>query len=644
MQKKIYFIYELKIKILFIYFFQSNKTIFYNKTSSFLNKILPKNKFKQIEIYSDKIKDHRGMNIWTKVNYEEFFELEIIFLKQNQYVLTLDDKTKNFIVKSNLKGLHYYDYDGIWRNIYFLNIFEEISKQYDKENNFYFLTNDFDNYKTFYEYSKKFNIKPVKIPTLNFFYKRKNYIITLIKLLLICFSSSSNKDKINKDIRPNISLLYNGNTNFKDFTYYNDLLFTKNIEKRKFNTKFLFYNRAYKFNNKISSLFDNEHNSYFIENLFLSDHKMRNIKLLFDIKILYFFFYLLLLNKKKYDVKLYDLYVYYFKKLFLFSKTKIFLDWNRHYFYTQAISESLDSINSIYIVYSRSYFNAASNQITTNADLCFTFGDQLDLEKQTKSKYKYLVVVGSYYYLKNKEIIERSKNIRNNYFKKNIKNIICYLDENTIEKKEFFDGHHVLRDELELLFSMLDKDSSLGLILKPKKISNFFSRIGHLKDKIKNYISDKRIYLFDDINKKSLVSEAALASDFVIHCSIHASTAAIESALQGVRTIILNTNNYFDISNLPLKKNINYVDTLSDFISGWDRYLSKNKTSNFGLWDDEILNKIDPFRDGKAYKRIGELVNDLSFKLDETNSKDTSIEYAINKYKLKWGSDKVIKF
>ena len=42
-----------------------------------------------------------------------------------------------------------------------------------------------------------------------------------------------------------------------------------------------------------------------------------------------------------------------------------------------------------------------------------------------------------------------------------------------------------------------------------------------------------RLYLFDDIDKKSLVSEAALASDFVIHCSVHASTAAIESALQG---------------------------------------------------------------------------------------------------------------
>ena len=69
-----------------------------------------------------------------------------------------------------------------------------------------------------------------------------------------------------------------------------------------------------------------------------------------------------------------------------------------------------------------------------------------------------------------------------------------------------------------------------------------------------------------------------------------------------------------------------------------------NASSNFGLWDNETLNKIDPFRDGNAYKRIGELVNDLSLKLEETNSKDTSIEYAINKYKLKWGNDKVIEF
>ncbi len=644
MKKKIYFIFELKIKTVLAYIFRPKKIIFYNKTSPFLSKVLPKKKFKYIEILSDKIKDNRGMITWTKVNYEEFFLLKKKFIEKNQYLEALNNNTKNFIIKANLNGLHYYDYDGFWRNIYFLNIFEEISKNFDEQNNFYFITDDFDNYEIFFEYSKKFNIKPIRLPTFNFFYRRKNYIVTLIKLLLLSFSPSLKKNILNKSLKPNVSLLYNGNKNLSDFSYYNDLLFTKDLANRNFNTTFLFYNRTYKFNKQMDMLFDKKYNFYFIENLLVSDHKLSDIKLSFDKKFLYFFLYLFIIKKKKYEIKLYNLYVYYFKKIFLLSKTKIFLDWNRHYFHSQAIYESLDSINSIYIIYSRSYFNAPTPLITTNADLCLTFGDQLEIEKKTNSKYKYLVIVGSYYYLKNNEILERSKKIRNNYFKKNTKNIICYLDENTIAKKEFFDGHHVLKDDLKLLFSMLDKDSSLGLILKPKVMFNFYSRIGELKNKINHYINDKRLYLFDDIDKKSLVSEAALASDFVIHCSVHASTAAIESALQGVRTIILNTNNYLDLSNLSLKKNINYVDTLDDFINCWDKYLSNNKSSNFGLWDNETLNKIDPFRDGDAYKRIGELVNDLSLKLEESNSKDTSIEYAINKYKLKWGNDKVVKF
>ena len=46
------------------------------------------------------------------------------------------------------------------------------------------------------------------------------------------------------------------------------------------------------------------------------------------------------------------IYMFIILKNFLLSKTKNFLDWNRHYFHSQAIYESLDSINSVYIIYS----------------------------------------------------------------------------------------------------------------------------------------------------------------------------------------------------------------------------------------------------------------------------------------------------
>mgnify|MGYP001211271546 CR=1 FL=1 len=51
---------------------------------------------------------------------------------------------------------------------------DKLQRDFDEQNDFYFITDDFDNYEIFFEYSKKFNIKPIRLPTFNFFYRRKN--------------------------------------------------------------------------------------------------------------------------------------------------------------------------------------------------------------------------------------------------------------------------------------------------------------------------------------------------------------------------------------------------------------------------------------------------------------------------------------
>ena len=643
MKKRIYFTYKLNLKIIVYSFFLPNCIFYYLHSGKTLNKFINKKKFIKILIKSDQIKDKNGMETWTKVNYLELYELEKLFLQKNSYLHGCKSEEINFIIKSSLYGLHYYDDNGIWRNVYLLNAFNIYFNNNKHDSNFYYVCDDFQNFDIFSDYSKKFNIKIIRLFSLNYFIKKKKYLITLTKLFLISFFVFK-KERKNSDQKPIISLLYNGNKNFSDFSYYNDLLFTKDLKYQNFKTQFIFHNKSFSFSKSIKSLFNNQNNIYFVENNYVS--KLNDIKFVmnFDFKIFLFFFKFFAFSKKQFDRNYFYLSKLYYKNLFVNSDTKIFFDWNRHYFMSPAIFSALNSINSIYVLYTRSFFNAHTPLIRTNADLCLSFGDHIELEKKSNSYYKYYIIVGSYYYFKDNTLLDRSKTLRNNFFNKDVKNVISYFDENTIDKSEFFDGHHVIQDQISQLIYFLNTDISLGLILKPKNINTFYNRIGNVKKDLDILIKSKRIFVFDDRNMTSLVAEAACASDFVIHSSIHACTAAIESALNGVRTIFINSNNYIPISNLELKKNVNYVNSLDEFIAQWYLYIQNKKLSKFGLWNNLLLDQIDPFRDGKAYIRIGQLLNDISSNLSKTNSKDTAIEYAVNKYKLNWGNDKVIKY
>ena len=69
-----------------------------------------------------------------------------------------------------------------------------------------------------------------------------------------------------------------------------------------------------------------------------------------------------------------------------------------------------------------------------------------------------------------------------------------------------------------------------------------------------------------------------------------------------------------------------------------------NPESNPYLGDaSPILDKIDPFRDGKTSQRIGEYVEWYLEGVDQNLSKDDSIRKATDKYAEKWGEDKVIR-
>ena len=55
------------------------------------------------------------------------------------------------------------------------------------------------------------------------------------------------------------------------------------------------------------------------------------------------------------------------------------------------------------------------------------------------------------------------------------------------------------------------------------------------------------------------------------------------------------------------------------------------------------LDELDPFRDGKAFRRVGGYLYNLLEILDNGEGRDKAIQYANKIYADTWGKDKVVK-
>jgi hypothetical protein len=638
LKKKIYLIYKLSFKeYFFLLFNDKNSITYFFKCNKLISFFIKKNK-KFIKVFraSNEVKDENDMEVWTRTNYIELFEIEKIYLEEISKYNFANTLYKNFKIKLNIQGLHYYDYNGLWRNIYLINFFYYILDKFSGDYEFIYLCDNFKNISIFKTYCKKFDLKIISFNSINKLNDYKNFFILIYKLISLNFFKNSHLGDSYSNKKITLSMIFNGKNNTINYSIYNDFLFKKTLKVINFNSQYIINNKNFLFNRLIIKNKD--------ISLFFTIPLFRKLKIFLRNLNFKYFYEIFKILFKKYDLDYLHFFLaeFYYKELFKYSNTRIFFDWNRHNPDTSAIYSALNSINSLYLIYPRSFFNASTPLIKTNADICFSFSKLIDIEYDSGSEYKYYIIVGSYFSYKSDEIINRAKNLRNQFFCNTVKHVFCYFDENTIDKKEFFDGHHVLQEDISEIMSFLEKEKNIGLVLKPKKISNFFDRLGNLNCKLKKLINQKRIYVYEDPN--ILVSEAALVSDFVIHCSAHASTAAIESVLSGKRTVLLNKNNYTKISKIKMKKNINYINSISEFTSLFKDHITSKNKSKFGLWDNEMLDLIDPYRDGLCHLRIGEFINDLSSQLNKNYSKERAIDYAVNSFSLKWGKDKVIRF
>ena len=134
---------------------------------------------------------------------------------------------------------------------------------------------------------------------------------------------------------------------------------------------------------------------------------------------------------------------------------------------------------------------------------------------------------------------------------------------------------------------------------------------------------------------------AALAADIAIQGQLSAGTAALESALAGVRTLLLDREGWHvsPLYRLGVGRVVftNWDDLWNALTDHW---ASPGGVPGLGDWSP-MLNELDPFRDGRAAERMGTYLHWLIEGLRDGRDREIVMADAAERYCREWGWDKI---
>lgn len=193
------------------------------------------------------------------------------------------------------------------------------------------------------------------------------------------------------------------------------------------------------------------------------------------------------------------------------------------------------------------------------------------------------------------------------------------------------------------LTQLLD-DPRWGMVLKPKDgLSWLFDLQPDLEGLYARAQATGRLHVADQLCSPA---EIAAAADLCVGVDIN--TATIVAALGGHRAIHLD---YVRLHASPLSSWAEFhragPDRLvfDDPVRLWSAlnrwYDDPSTCEGLGLADENLLRRIDPFRDGQAGQRIGQYVRWYLDAMDRGAGRDDALEAASQRYARQWGGSMV---
>lgn len=324
---------------------------------------------------------------------------------------------------------------------------------------------------------------------------------------------------------------------------------------------------------------------------------------------------------------------------------KMHVSWYKHDAKEYAMWDALQNTGGVGIIYQRSFEGAPTPWSSAAPDVAFGFS-KLGAQpgKDMESIIPYYVITG---YLGDHRfplVRKTANNIRDCLLNRGAKRIITYFDENSVDDQRWNVGHHATQENYSYLLNKVLEVPWLGLVVKPKVISDLRRRLGDVADLLGRAVKTGRCFIFEQGHVVGLhpPATAALAADIAIHGHFFAATAGMESALTGTKTLLLDREGYSisPIYRLGIGRVIfkNWEDLWNACQDYWN---SSEAMPEFGDWSS-MIDEIDPFRDGRAAERMGTYLEWLLEGFKANLPRETALADAAERYARIWGKDKIL--
>ena len=327
------------------------------------------------------------------------------------------------------------------------------------------------------------------------------------------------------------------------------------------------------------------------------------------------------------------------KSIFNKYNIKIVFSWDRFSHTHMAVNNAIRDLGGISVTWQLGFLGHEMQDAQVSSDIFLAYSKHsVDVEKKQRAKVKFFFITGITRNETSKEMKELALDLRHKILNNGAKKIITVIDEGATQGNKWHTGPELQIQTYKKTIQELFKNNKLGLIFKPKNFTNLETILGSDYSLLKEAEKTGRCIILRDHK----ILFASLASDLCIHSHLCAGTAALETALHNIPTLLIDREG--DPKNilhkLPKGRVVfsNWDDTISVINENFNE-LGENPI--IGNWDS-IIKELDHFNDNNGSMRTGEIMEKL-FELSKKNLDRDNILYETSQwYSKKWGNQTVI--
>ena len=337
---------------------------------------------------------------------------------------------------------------------------------------------------------------------------------------------------------------------------------------------------------------------------------------------------------------------HYWHAFFLQHQVKVHMFWHRFNNYHVAVADAIRYAGGISVYWPVSFDGYTAVECASSSDIIFSYSHfSAELEKHNGASYKYNIITGYPKDYAGKLLKDEALQLRNKLKKNGAEKIVFVIDENSIDDDRWHTGHQLQRENYSFILEKMLEIPWLGVVFKPKAARTLRQRLGPVAELLKEAEETGRCFIYETSNRYTTSAPpilAGLSADICIHGHLCAGTAALECALEGLPTLLIDREGMpaSKLQELPRGKVIfdDWPSAIEAIISHFSRH---NGIKGFGDWS-AILDELDPFRDGLAAYRMGSFLKWLMDCLEQGMSREDVMHIAATKYAQAWGEDKVL--